>query len=334
LHWVCRDTSLIEYVKREYFTPLLRRMAEDAAKTSANNQNFQIRIVIHKTAPSTMTKSRSYTDLEQQAGLGEGDNESTQHGKMIYQINDTDELDNDDFDNGGVPFTPSKFAAGSKKTIMGNLIPFLTFSSIAWIGLALSFSLFQNVQHKHETIGRIWAAPAIVMVAVVIGGTSNIIMNKINNVDDCEIKSSFGSNGVGRMFPRGQWWSKVKLSDVSDDEEELSDPDEIEMEVVETSNATSLNSGDASDAEFDVEAVSRPETQTVILEESVGQRPTAHQFLKCIDKAECPGLFSCGPTSLMRELRDAAEVHCSMRIQQCICGDAPQISIYEEAFEM
>mmetsp|Transcript_26070 Transcript_26070/g.36767 ORF Transcript_26070/g.36767 Transcript_26070/m.36767 type:complete len:260 (+) Transcript_26070:1-780(+) len=259
---------------------------------------------------------------------------------MIYMANDHDEVDNHD----GLPFVPSKFAAGSKETIVANIIPFLSFSSIVWVGLAVSVYLYYNVQHKHEVTGRVWVLFAIIAIAVVIGGISNVIMNKINNFDDC---SSFRSVGVDKIRSRlsrgGHWWKKVKLSDISDDEEEedssSNQDEEVEMELLESSSSATPLESTANT--FDLEAGSartasagNAATQTVTVEESEGHRPSAHQFLKCIEKATSPGLFSCGPTPMMKELRDAAEVQCSMRIQQCIRGDTPQISIYEEAFEM
>merc|ERR1712226_1195163 len=110
------------------------------------------------------------------------------------------------------------------------------------------------------------------------------------------------------------------LSDITDEEDEDS---EVEIELLKSSAATARNA-----------SAGNSTTQTVTVEESEGHRPSAHQFLKCIEKSTSPGIFSCGPTTMMKELRDAAEVQYSMRIQHRICGDTPQIPIYEEAFEM
>ena len=72
---------------------------------------------------------------------------------------------------------------------------------------------------------------------------------------------------------------------------------------------------------------------TVSYEQRDGPRPTVHSLLKHLDSVRCPGLFMCGPVSLMDNLRSAAQDRCSIRRCQCIAGD-PNIAVYEEHFEM
>lgn len=70
----------------------------------------------------------------------------------------------------------------------------------------------------------------------------------------------------------------------------------------------------------------------VTLEEKDG-RPSLPSLLKPFQGAACPGLFLCGPTNLMLELRSTAKTHCAFPYQNCV-SNTPSIAIYEEAFHL
>ena len=71
----------------------------------------------------------------------------------------------------------------------------------------------------------------------------------------------------------------------------------------------------------------------VQVEERPG-RASLHQFLHALENAERPGLFTCGPTALMRDLRVVTQERCLMRLQRCDFAGKPPIALYEESFEM
>ena len=70
----------------------------------------------------------------------------------------------------------------------------------------------------------------------------------------------------------------------------------------------------------------------VTLEESYG-RPRVQELLSAVDAASSPGIFSCGPCGLTREIRVACEERSIARLVAEIEGDAC-IPLYNEAFAM
>jgi predicted ferric reductase len=281
LHWICRDESLIDYITREYFDPLLQK-TNDAA-------GFQIRIIIHRTAMVASETKRVYpplADMESQNPSGDRQlvSESIQENSL---------------GSGGVPFTPSRFAPGSKKSYIGNLPSFLSFSAIAWIGLVVVWYFYINVQSKKEVFSRVWSPIFIVVLGVLVAVAVNV-------------SSRYGWDGSDA--PMRKEWSAVELRDLSNRGDDMAE--DIDGLGLDRGNGSTEVSG----------------IRTVTIEEKEG-RPTVHELLNSLDEAKQPGLFACGPALLMQKLRATTKERCLVRCRQCSSGDS-QISLYEEAFEI
>lgn len=201
----------------------------------------------------------------------------------------------------GLPFTPTMFSPGSRIGIKGNIPVFVTFTASAWLGLWVIWYLYINRFHSHQILPRFWGALAFAAVALGIAIIANFFMRRRS----LETSDAF-------------LWQPV----------DREDENRIEMESIEKGGA-GLNEED--DGE-DVLAAEPDAIDAVTYEEKTG-RPSVHDLLKGVEEAKCPGLFMCGPTQLMDDLKEAAEERCMIRIRQCIQG-TPHIAIYEETFEM
>jgi NAD(P)H-flavin reductase len=289
LHWICRDESLIDYIKREYFDPLLQMQ---------NDAGFQIKIILHRTSMVASETKRVYPPLSHT------ESPSDDH-QLIPESVEEDSLGSD-----GVPFTPSRFAPGSKASCIGNLPSFLSFSTIAWIGLVVVWYFYSRVQSKKEVFSRVWSPIFITVLAVSVSVAVNI-------------SSRYGRDDSDA--PMSAEWGAVKR-DVEDGEElvELRDLSGLPGDKVEEVDGLRLDSGNAS-------AGGRVR-RTVTIEEKKG-RPTVHQLLNSLDEAKQGGLFACGPPLLMQNIRSTTKDRCFARCRRCLPGDS-QITLYEEAFEM
>jgi predicted ferric reductase len=192
----------------------------------------------------------------------------------------------------GEPFSQSRFSSG-KNGIIGNLTPFVTFSAIGWVGLWAVWYVYEYAIHENEIVGRAWACLAIVTVAVFVASIATLVLYMVDK-------------------PRSRRHNPTLIED--------SEEDNIEIEMGSEGNGITKET--LGDERSDDEAA-------VSYEEKIG-RPTIRELLKSLDGAQHPGLFLCGPKSLMQALRAESQEKCVTR--KCMSG-APQTAIYEECFE-
>jgi predicted ferric reductase len=166
LHWICRDASLIQYVKHAYFDTLLG--ASDAT-------GFSMKIVIHRTGRAGRAlqttqelQSIASTDFEQHATLqgslepvdGDGIEDSIVPGAGASI---------------GQPFSPSKFSPGSKNSYPANVPPFLSFCTTACIGLVIVWYCYSSLQDDHEVLTRIWSPLLLVGLGLGVALVTNVL---------------------------------------------------------------------------------------------------------------------------------------------------------------
>jgi predicted ferric reductase len=203
LHWICRDESLIDFITREYFDPLLHK---------PNDAGFQIRIILYRTSTAASETKRVYPPL--------ADVESSPSGSDDRQLA-TESIPENSLGSDGVPFTPSIFAPGSKTSYIGNLPSFLSFSAVAWIGLGAVWYFYSKVQSKHEVFSRVWSPIFIIVLGVLVAVAVNIYARY--GMEDSDA-------------PMSAEWSAVKR-DAEDGEDELvelrdfSSKDDTEEEI-------------------------------------------------------------------------------------------------------
>jgi predicted ferric reductase len=261
LHWICRDSDLIKYVKANNFHRLVR---------NSSKSSFRIRLVVH------------FTGRGQSSGAGSAD--------LEFRMSTEPELSKTYV---GEPFSRWRFSSGTNGLI-GNIMPFVTFSAIGWVGLWAVWYVYENAIHKEEIVGRAWAFCAIVTIAVLVAGIANLVLY---------------------MIDKGRYQRHNPTLIEGDD------GDDVEIEMGSVNNGIGnepLDDGRGDDEQGAVSFV-----------EKIG-RPAIHDILKSLDHAQYPGLFLCCPKSLMQALR--AESHEKSLMRRCISG-TPRTIIYEEHFE-
>lgn len=143
--WICRDSTLVNHVKREYMESLLQRQL-------SSNTDFKIKFVVYHTGEIT-SFGQSHCDEENiVVKSASGDNKPTP-----------------------LPFAPSQFAAGSSSRLKNNVLSFLAFSGIAWTGLAAIWFLFVLLQDEKGVTMRLSGVVAIVVVGVVVAVGVNLL---------------------------------------------------------------------------------------------------------------------------------------------------------------
>lgn len=269
LHWMCRDPALVKYVKAQYF---------DSLRWKAPKSGFRIRLIIHDTTSKSETTASS-VDSDEQVG---------QESPVAA-------------DNNGAPFTPSRFASGTSNSLLRNVLPFLTFTLIAWVGLFASWELYRNIMHDHAVAGRGSAAIALLVIALVVA----VLANAASRIMDKFQADSF-HHGL--------------IENVEETEVEMANVEEgvAEQPLVGVSEDDKVGSNGTLDS--------------VTYQEKVG-RPSVHELMKNLDGVRSPGLFLCGPKELTNSLREASIERCHIRTRQCISG-TPHIAVYEETFQM
>jgi predicted ferric reductase len=334
LHWVCRDESFADYIREEYFQPLLDYYGhegdeENYPSSQSLSNKLSIRIVIHRTSGLSLlaaatTRSpffaRSYTNLP---GIDDKTSTSLASTTPRHQ---------------GVPFTPSKFAVGTNSGIRDNVLPFVAFALIAWLGLGIVWYQYTRVIQptaEEQVSNRVWSVVGIVVLAWVVSWLVNVCTPEYDETKPCPKRRSRRGNGFLRRRAK---------SHGSDNEDNNEGEERLSIKGVELqplSMASAEETVCSEQPSTNVEKHHRPHLITnsndsrcgcVSLKETEG-RPSVHELLSALDGAHSPGLFVCGPTSLMQDIRKATQERCLLRIRHCTRG-SPHIALYEEAFEI
>lgn len=197
----------------------------------------------------------------------------------------------------GDAFCPSLYSAGASCSKIHVLIATLTFSTISWAGLWSVMALYHRNNAEEEMLYRIYSPICVLVIGIAVSWLAKCLFPLQDRRDAMSLRLHDGA-----VFTR------VDNGSASDIEDVLGHDDVLQEKM-------------------------EPKSTGVTLEQREGPRPTVHSLLKALDSTRCPGLFMCGPVSLMNDLRSAAVERCSIRRCQCIPGE-PNIALYEEHFEM
>jgi hypothetical protein len=165
---------------------------------------------------------------------------------------------------------------------------------MASLGLSLIWNLYTNVQTDESILSRGWTLLCVLVLGAGVGCLVHLFVHKYSH----------------HITPTGAEFSPIRIED------------EVEMENIISASHTSISAG----------GIQRVERCTFTREERQG-RPSIHSLLNPLEEAKYPAVFSCGPGSLMQDLRKTISGRCRVRLQRWVCGD-PRIALYEEAFEM
>ena len=324
LHWICRDLALVDYVKKEYFAPL-------TAEGSRRSLSRSIRIVIHFTGREQSNGTGASTP--DYSGTADIAVPQSQGGRTVQ------------LGSGGLPFSPTRFSAGNAISIFGNLPFFLTSSAISWFGLVSIWFIYLSYTSKSEIISRSYGVLVLIPISLIIGFLSNIVLDKLdaeNSLASWNFRRKHSYMGLGAETKGGS-------GDEFEDEEFTRANDEAGLSLQNMSSLdrdTNLESpngdyiGNGVKSTDDLEVPDLPQegldggefgNGEIILEKKSG-RPSMDSILACLDAANSPGIFVCGPKKLVKDVKSVAKLRYSMRFRQFLDVSSPEI--HEETFEL
>lgn len=334
LHWMCRDVNLINFIQNKYFQPMRETQRVERGESCSG----KIRIVIHTTAKISGASGSAFVSYSDDIGttMEEGKISRVQ-SQELHILSEPISSKNEALticrQREGVPLSPCRFRCGSKASLINNVPCFLTFSSISWIGFASIWILYTRVQDKHEIASRVWAFLAVVIVSFVISYLVNILM-------DCTSQDTHYQLALDGRVRRhmGKLFRKLNSDVILTDTDCTEDYDEDINRVQSSSSLVGLSmvqrsindhgevdvvpvrfGGSCDDNRSSIVEDNEPK-RTLSIEQSEG-RPSTRSLINCCDDAAYPGVFMCGPTSMMRELKDVIKLRCNMRVQQCLPAD-------------
>lgn len=199
---------------------------------------------------------------------------------------------------GTVPFTPSRFIPVSNSSYMENIPLFLCFGVTAWLGLYISWYFYKNVQVSAEVTSRLYTPMAMLVLGATVAVLANIFTRQTN------LSTEFSP---------------------------LSQLDHTESHRAHSSSSLERCNGHESTVEN-----GHLSSAAVTIQECHEGRPSIHQLVNAFDSnhAVLPGMFVCGPTPLMQEVRAVLRDRCDLRSRQCLPCEAAHIALYEESFEL
>jgi len=206
----------------------------------------------------------------------------------------------------GVPFFVSRFSPGSSEGISSNMPAFLCFMIIAWGGFGIVlYTALKKVRRRHM-MDRFWSPFLILMLAGIVSLLANIMIRLCSNVRE---------------------ESPTKIEEVEGGKEVVNDVEEgLEMETMKSLKAADemfISSDDHDDGDEQCSEVST--TPLVELLKREGRPSLPHLLLSC-NNTRHPGLFTCGPMGLIREIRK--------EVQAFRTDTGLKVSLHEESFEM
>ena len=326
LHWICRDSALIDYVMKEYFSPLT---AEGSRRCLSRN----IRVVIHFTGREESSSNVTGASTPDYSGTADIPAPQSQGGRTVL------------LGSGGLPFSPTRFSAGITVSILGNLPFFLTLSAISWFGLVSIWFIYLNYTSKREIISRSYGVLVLIPISLIIGFLSNIALDKLdaeNSLASWNFRRKHSYMGLG-----GE--TKGSSGDEFEDEEFTRANDEAGLSLqnmssldrdanLERPNGDYIGNGVKSPDDLEVPNIPQEGLHgeefgngEIILEKKSG-RPSMDSILACLDAANSPGIFVCGPKQLVKDVKSVAKLRYSMRFRQFLDVSSPEI--HEETFEL
>jgi ferredoxin-NADP reductase len=295
LHWVCREEALFKHVKQVFFDPLLAR---------GSSAGVSMILSVHLTGTA---ESAEFNDDPESIGdkndrFVNGRQESALGGASMQEMECIDDTESRESIMAGVPFSPSKFTPLSKRTYKGNLLPFISSATNALAGLWVVWYFYKHVQTDQSVSTRLLSPVLVVMLAVVTGTAANIATRYFYWLDSEEDFVAVPVTFTSVDKPNDDSFEMInKLHNAHSTEE---------FAVDETASASSSH-------------------ERVALEVNKG-RPDVTRLLRCLDQGSRPGVFLCGPESLVENVKLAVggNTGCANLSR---CGHV-KISLYEESF--
>jgi ferredoxin-NADP reductase len=328
VHWMCRDAALIDYIKREYFYLLLDDSSTDSnsGRNDSIDNDFCMQLVIHQTGIPASTTRRIVTattvlcDCDIIHNPRDDDDDQTRTREQHELVTAEQPIVM------GVPFRPSKFAAATKTSYLGNAPLLLSFLLIGWIGLIILWFCYTNLvssKHRHGLVPRSLGMLSLLIWSVTIAVVLNWLFtpawedrwrqksNTQNDIDEThhdDVEESTPTLSLQAEMAKRYCYTALHHAEQQGG-----------LNNNDTSSAAGLQQGTLHDTTFG-------DGTSVRLEERCG-RPNVCEFLHVFDdhnsRANYPAVYLCGPNDLTQSLREAIK-------ERGLC----KIALYQESFEM
>ena len=276
LHWLCRDEGMIDHVVTHYLSPIVE------------TSTLKFMVVIHHTA-------------QDRVGV-----QGTSEGPTVELISEEGHHVTE-YAAGRTFITPAMLSPFGKTSTVQNIVAFLLFSTICWVGMFTIWSQYIRA----ESNGRIWIQ---VLFLFLLLAFSFIIFYAAEKRHQ-QYLSNQSQDKLGRIHLQAT---------LSDTERSVKDSHFKDVrtakECTDVELAVLCNNPNGS-KEF---KSSRWHT----LRHNQG-RPSFERIISDMFEKENAGVFVCGPMSLMREVRDVASRRSCVR-----CDGRGHCAIYEETFSL
>jgi len=132
LHWIVRETALIDYVEEQYFRPMLEK--------AHGSEHMRIRVVVHQTS-GRPPKNHA---IQTRNNDNHNHNDSPNHDIVGRQ-----------FDSGS-PWEASRFSIGLSTSTHGNFFGILSYLVVCWLGLCCVLLVYHKNPAKTDMAYRLW----------------------------------------------------------------------------------------------------------------------------------------------------------------------------------
>lgn len=261
-----------------------------------NSAGFSMTLIVHLTGTTELSDDPESFEEKNELSMT-GGKLSASVGGELHVTEDIDNADCHEAPISGVPFAPSKFASLSKRSYRSNLLPFISFAASSVSGLCIVWYFYKHVQEDHTISTRMFSPMLVVLLTFTIG----IAANLKRYIYWFEVEEDFIAVPVTftSVDKRDESFEMIeKLGNIT----EIDEPDNPPR-----ADSSSVNA--------------------LKIEVSKG-RPNFERLFRCLDQGMRPGVFICGPESLMENVRETLG-----RTARCPphCG-RDRISLYEESF--
>lgn len=349
LHWMCRELSLIQFIRREYL---------DKLENTALSLGVAFHVTIHHTGAVTIPSNRYSTSTTTTLDLASMDDDHEQSCTIECSTGTQGENQRGAYfatEAGREPFTPCKFATPSQhpSKAIGRYATICIYGILnGCVGPWVTWYALSNAVKEEDVAATVW-----MWLCVVVIDASVLLLARTMDVRSFAAFSSVMWSGLfiiwfvylniqseqGRLLARLISPSCIVLiaalvgiiynrqSKNSTVEYKLlgaNDSDETEMVNVEKGRVRRLDDND-------VVMIRKRDNLAKSIRVSaismVDGRPLLEElFSPLVEAAESLGIFACGPAELMQDIRHTVQLLQCRNLKGCLSC----IPIYEESFEM
>eukprot|EP00585_Thalassiosira_rotula_P005362 CAMPEP_0196136134 /NCGR_PEP_ID=MMETSP0910-20130528/4547_1 /TAXON_ID=49265 /ORGANISM="Thalassiosira rotula, Strain GSO102" /LENGTH=994 /DNA_ID=CAMNT_0041396375 /DNA_START=189 /DNA_END=3173 /DNA_ORIENTATION=+ len=175
VHWMSRDEGLIRHVMQNYFVPFTTR----GDSSLSNKLSISINVVVHHTSPqssplNSSPEMGSRSDSEATTTWRPNQQRRQQQRAAASMAEGETFTHQDEVDHLTASFaSPTSVYEGNKQSLLQNLLPSITFASIAFGGLWVVNYCFENFHDKHSVEMRAIAVVGILILSLSVSLISN-----------------------------------------------------------------------------------------------------------------------------------------------------------------